>query len=140
MICRRQASLSRVKAITVPVSSTIPVNIPALEFHPKDGGFAGYSKPLILDLKVDKSGSANPSVGRKIWAKLAAAVGSTLKNKKKDQIATKVPIQGRFDDPKAGIWTSIAGLLKNAFISALKPSFDLPPVKLKDAKKASKKK
>lgn len=109
------------------------------ELAAKDGGFSGYAKPFIKNLKIDKSLKTNRSLGRKLWAELAAFVGWTLKNQDKKQVATKIPMEGRFDAPKTAIWPAVVGLLKNAFIRALEPSLDAS-VDLGSAAKAARKK
>ena len=47
-----------------------------------------------------------------------------LKNPKKDQVATKVPIEGEFSNTSIDTWEAIFELLKNAFIQALLPQID----------------
>ena len=39
-------------------------------------------------------------------------------------IATKIPLEGNVEDPKANIIFAIIQILENAFISALQPSID----------------
>jgi hypothetical protein len=51
-------------------------------------------------------------------------VATILKNPKEKQIATKVPIEGKFDKTTVGVWYAIVDLLRNAFIQALQPSID----------------
>jgi hypothetical protein len=97
-----------------------------------DGGFEGYVKPFIedldmVDLKKDKGAV------KVIKEAVVGAVASVLKNDK-EQVATKVPFAGRFDDPKVGIWQAVTEVLKNAFIRALMPSLDRD-VSMKELKK-----
>ncbi len=108
------------------------------EIAAKDGAFTGYVKPFFRGLNVDKSGAANPSIARKLWALAVSAVGWTLKNREENQVATRIPLTGRFDDPKIGTWTAIGGLLKNAFIRALPPSLDRT-LRLRDADRSPRK-
>jgi hypothetical protein len=90
------------------------------EFAAKNGAFKGYVKPLIKDMKVAKQGT----FGQIAWEYVVSGVAEIFKNHKKDQIATEVPIEGRFDNPTVGLWTSISYVLKNAFIIALQPQID----------------
>jgi hypothetical protein len=52
---------------------------------------------------------------------LAAKV---LENSEKEQVATRIPLRGRFDQPQPDLWAAIGGLLRNAFIQALKPGIE----------------
>ncbi|HNC32010.1 MAG TPA: hypothetical protein PKX08_18500, partial [Cyclobacteriaceae bacterium] len=64
------------------------------------------------------------NIFRKIWEALAGGASEVLENQPKDQFATKIPFEGRLDDPKANIWITIANVLQNAFVNALQPSID----------------
>ncbi|MEO6305765.1 MAG: DUF748 domain-containing protein [Bacteroidia bacterium] len=90
------------------------------EFAAKDGAFKGYVKPLLKDLKIKHEGDA----GEILWSEVVSGVAWIFKNHSKDQVATKVPIEGRFDQPNTGLWTAISYVLKNAFVSALAPSVE----------------
>ena len=94
------------------------------EIAGKDGSFVGYTKPIIHNLEVDKGSKANPTLLKKLWAEIGAAVGWLLKNPQKDQVATTIPIKGTFDKAEVGVWIAVGGLLKNAFIQALLPALD----------------
>ena len=73
------------------------------EFAAKDGAFKGYVKPVLKDLKIAKDGN----FAQVVWADVIGAAAWVLKNHSKDQVATKLPIEGRFDDPNTGLWTAI---------------------------------
>jgi len=90
------------------------------EFAAKDGAFKGYVKPLLKDLKVANEGD----LGEIVWSKVISAAAWVFKNHSKDQVATKLPVEGKFDQPDTGLWTAISYVLKNAFISALTPSVE----------------
>lgn len=90
------------------------------EFAARDGAFKGYVKPLLKQLKVAKEGN----FAQIAWQSLIQGVDNLLENNKTDRLATKVPVQGRFDDPRPGLWTAVSYILKNAFIFALQPSVD----------------
>jgi hypothetical protein len=90
------------------------------EFAAKNGKFRGYVKPIIKELKVKKE-EEFPEI---IWDEIVAGMAKILENRKKDQVATKVPIEGRFDNPETGLWTAINYVLRNAFVYALQSSVD----------------
>jgi hypothetical protein len=95
-----------------------------MEAAAADGRFNGYAKPLlrdvdILDLKHD---SRNPV--QLAWEALAGAVAEIFQNQPRDQTATRIPFSGRVDSPSADIWSTVGGILRNAFIRALRPGIE----------------
>jgi hypothetical protein len=88
------------------------------------GAFKGYVKPLIEDLKMVNLERDKAKPLKVIKEAVVGAVASILENKKADRVATRVPFEGRFDNPRVGIWQAILTVLRNAFIEALKPSLD----------------
>jgi hypothetical protein len=94
------------------------------EFASLNGKYEGYVKPVIKDLDVLGREDKKDNFFRKIWEGLVGSVGKALENPKKDQIATKIPIEGSFGKSDPDITEAIWELLKNAFIHALMPSID----------------
>jgi hypothetical protein len=90
------------------------------EFAAKNGNFRGYVKPLLKDVEVAKEGT----FGQIVWANVVSGIKWVFENHKKDQVATKVPIEGRFENPNTSLWTAISYILRNAFVLALQPSVD----------------
>jgi len=90
------------------------------EFAAKDGAFKGYVKPLLKDIDILHDGN----FGQIVWSEVVSGVAWVFKNHSKDQVATKLPIEGRFDNPDTGLWTAISYVLKNAFVFALKPTVE----------------
>jgi uncharacterized protein DUF748 len=90
------------------------------EFAAKDGAFKGYVKPLLKDVDVAQQGN----FAQIAWADVVGAALWVFKNHNKDQVATELPIEGRFDNPNEGLWTAISYVLKNAFVFALQPAVD----------------
>ena len=94
------------------------------EFAAKNGKYVGYVKPVIKDLKVLGPEDRKDNFFQKLWEAVVGGAGNILENRKKDQIATKVPIQGSFAGSNTDVIEAIWELLKNAFIQALMPSVD----------------
>ena len=94
------------------------------EFAAKNGKYKGYVKPVIRDLEVLGPEDRGDNFFHKIWEGVVGGVGTILKNPKKDQVATKVPIEGDFTGSETDISEAIWQLLRNAFIQALIPSVD----------------
>lgn len=94
------------------------------EVAAKDGGFAGYVKPLIHDLDIVGPEDRNDGFFRKMWENMVGAVGVVFRNQRQDQVATKLPFSGRLDKPHTNTFTAVIDLLRNAFIQALQPAVD----------------
>jgi hypothetical protein len=94
------------------------------EMAAADGKFKGYVKPIIRDLDVVGPEDRNDSFLHKMWEHIVGAAGMVLRNWKKDQVATKVPIEGNYDNPNIGTLDAIVEVLINAYIQALMPSID----------------
>lgn len=88
-----------------------------------EGSFKGYVKPMMKDLKVLNLEDEEEGLLKLMWEAIVAGVTEVLENQPKEQVATQIPIQGKFSDPKAGIWRTVGWLFRNAFLQALKPSF-----------------
>lgn len=94
------------------------------EVAAKEGKFAGYVKPLIRDLDVLGKEDRHDNIFRKLWEGLAGTVGEIFQNQEKDQVATKIPFEGRIENPNTNVWYAIMNVLQNAFIRAIQPSID----------------
>ena len=95
-----------------------------MEMAAEKGRFVGYVKPIIKDLKVLGPKDSSDTFFHKVWENVIGVAGMVLKNRRKDQVATKVPIEGNFSDPKINIGDAIVEIIRNAFIEALIPSLD----------------
>jgi hypothetical protein len=94
------------------------------EMAAKDGKFVGYVKPEITDLKVTGPEDRNDAFLHKLWESIVGAAGVVLKNQQKDQVATKIRLEGNFKKPHTNTLDAIWELLRNAFVQALTPSID----------------
>lgn len=90
----------------------------------KDGRIKGYVKPIIRNLDILGTEDRKESVFHQIWEAIVGTTADVFSNWSKDQFATKIPLEGRIDDPNTNIWSTVYNLLKNAFFSALRPSLD----------------
>lgn len=98
-----------------------------------DGKLNGYLKPLTKGMKIFKlDENEGRSVG-KFFTELLAQVGTAvLKNQKRDQVATRIPLSGTIDNIKTFTWPTIFGILRNAYVEAFRGEFD-NNITLKDA-------
>ncbi|MTI21583.1 DUF748 domain-containing protein [Fulvivirga sp. RKSG066] len=94
------------------------------ELSIKDGKFNGYVKPVINDLKVvDFSEDKKNPLGL-LWESVAGLFIEIFENQKKDQFATRVPMQGDLNNTKTNIWPVLGNIFKNAFIEAFSKRVD----------------
>jgi hypothetical protein len=94
------------------------------EVAAKEGKFVGYIKPIIKDLDVVGKEDRKDSFWQKAWESIVGAAGVILRNPKEEQVATKIPMSGTFEDNSSDTWYAVIDLLRNAFIKALQPSID----------------
>jgi hypothetical protein len=94
------------------------------EIAAKEGKFKGYVKPIIKDLDVVGIPDKDDNFFNRVYEHIIGAAGVILRNQKKDQVATKVEMEGDFKDPQTNTIEAIWEVLRNAFVQALIPSID----------------
>ena len=94
------------------------------EIAMQNGDLTGYVKPVLTDVKVINWDKESGGFFKKLKETVIGGVKEILENQPKEQVASKVPIQGHFSDTDADIWTSIANILKNAFVEAFTKELD----------------
>jgi hypothetical protein len=95
------------------------------ELRVKHGRVDGYLKPLFRDLDVYAEGQDEAkSLGRRLKEKAADVIGKVLRNRPREEVATVVPIAGPLENPDAGTWETLVGLVRNAFVRAILPGFE----------------
>lgn len=94
------------------------------EFAAKDGAFNGYVKPLLRDLDIVQWNKEEGNPAQILWETVIGSLAEIFQNQEKEQLATKLPVKGRFDNPKTGLFQAVAYVLRNAFVYALRPSID----------------
>lgn len=95
-----------------------------MEMKAEQGAFKGYLKPILKDVDVVGAEDSGDSIFKRLWEQGVAALLLLLKNTRTDQLATKIPFEGRLDDPHVNIGAAISGVLRNAFVKAIRPSFE----------------
>jgi hypothetical protein len=92
-----------------------------VEMAGRDGAFQGYVKPFFTDLDFHNEDDKHASVGARLWEKLVSGLAWLVKNKPRDQVATRVPFQGEFGDSQIGLWATIRNLFRHGFVRAFNP-------------------
>jgi hypothetical protein len=94
------------------------------EVAARGGHFKGYVKPVISNLQMTDLRQER-NAGK---AAEEAAVGSVFqlfKNRPKDRMTEKIPFEGSFSNQHIGLGEAVFSILKNAFVKAFVPNFDL---------------
>lgn len=94
------------------------------EFAGKEGEFGGYVKPILKDLDIVQWNKEEGNFKQILWETIVGSAAELLQNQDKEQLATKLEIKGKFDDPNINLWRAISFVLRNAFVKALRPSID----------------
>lgn len=96
----------------------------AAEMAGNDGGFQGYVKPFFENLEFNNVEDKKKGVFDRIWENVVQGLAWLVKNKQRDQIGTRIPFQGRFGDPKVGLFATITNLFRHGFIRAFNPTVE----------------
>jgi hypothetical protein len=82
----------------------------------QDGMLDGYVKPIIQDLDVYETQQDRPKgVGGKLYEAIVGVGGTVLRNPLRGQVATKIEVSGRLDEPHVSTWKAALGIFRNAF-------------------------
>lgn len=95
-----------------------------LEAEAKGGGYSGYVKPFFKDLDFKNASDEDKNAVQKLKEKVVAAAASLLKNDEDNKVATKAPFSGNFDRNDLDLWTTVANLLRNAFVRAIREGLE----------------
>ncbi|MGE5345450.1 MAG: DUF748 domain-containing protein [Acidithiobacillales bacterium] len=85
----------------------------------------GYLKPLFKDMKVyAKEKDADKPFFRKLHEKLVGVAARLLRNRARNEVATKFDLEGSIQSPTSSTWQMIGRLIQNAFFHSILPGFD----------------
>jgi hypothetical protein len=95
------------------------------ELSGKGGRVTGYVKPLFKDVKAfDPAQDRDKGFVKRLYERLVSGISKLLENPPRDEVATKVDVRGRIDDPNTSTLQAIGNLLRNAFIEAILPGLE----------------
>jgi hypothetical protein len=95
------------------------------ELHFKKGAISGYIKPFFKDMKVyDRAKDKNRGILHQMYEMMIGGVATILENRTHQEVATKIVIKGRANNPEISTWQIIGELLRNAFFKAIIPGFE----------------
>ncbi len=95
------------------------------EVSVNNGEINGYIKPFFKDVKIyDPQQEANKPFLHKVKEGLIATLAWVVTNKPKQDIATTIDLRGKLGSPEYSSWQAFGGMLRNAFIQALRPGLE----------------
>lgn len=94
------------------------------EFVGVDGQLTGYVKPLLTNVEILTWEKDKKKPLQMVWEAILSVVSEVFENQKKEQLGTKVPLEGSYEQIGAGIFPAIGSALRNAFIRALRDETD----------------
>ena len=94
------------------------------EMAGKDGGFQGYVKPFFENLDFKNIEDRQKGFAALVWERMVATFAWVVKDKSRDQLATRIPFEGKFGDAKVGLLATIANIFRHGFIHAFNPTVD----------------
>jgi hypothetical protein len=95
-----------------------------LEVAAADGKYDGYIKPFFNDLDFKNVEDKTKPVTQRLWEKMVSGLSTFLKNKPRDQVATRIPFSGEFGETDVGVLATIGNLIRHGFGRALSERLD----------------
>lgn len=107
------------------------------------GNINGYVKPIAQHMKIVNWEKDKQNPLNLVWQSIVAVLAEVFENQKKDQFATKVPLEGNLNDVDAGVWPTVWNIFRNAFVKAFEMNTEnaiqfVDPDKLKPDEKSNK--
>jgi hypothetical protein len=94
------------------------------ELAAADGAFEGYVKPILEDPEIFSSGEETSGPFQKAWEAIVGLAAKILENRQREQVATRIPLSGEFENPRAGVLAAVVNLVRNAFVAAFAHSLE----------------
>jgi len=95
----------------------------AAELAADNGEVKGYVKPILHHVEVfswkgdiEEDGDGPIEGGIEL---ISAFFTELFENQSKDQVATRIPLEGNLANPDTSMWSALGALIKNAFVKAL---------------------
>lgn len=88
------------------------------DLNVKDGQVSGFIKPLLRNIDLIDWQKPDPNPLNIIWESMASVVLEIFSNQSKDQVATQIQLEGNIDNPQTNFWSTLNGILRNAFVKA----------------------
>jgi hypothetical protein len=87
----------------------------------------GYVKPLLRKMDVyDTRQDHEKHLFQQLYEAVVGGVSTLLENTPRREVGTETDISGPLEQPQAGTWEVLVGLIQEAFFQAILPSFGRP--------------
>jgi len=83
-----------------------------------EGKITGYVKPLFNGLRVAEWQADHDKSTELVWESIVGFLTEIFENQKKNQFATRVPLEGLISDVNTPYWPVLWGVFSNAFVEA----------------------
>jgi hypothetical protein len=83
-----------------------------------DGKVTGYVKPLFNNLKVVDWDQDKKKPLQLAWESVVGFLVEVFENQKKNQFATRVPLEGEISEVESPFWPTLWNIFRNAFVKA----------------------
>jgi hypothetical protein len=81
-------------------------------------------KPFFENLDFHNIEDKEKGIGARIWERVVAAGAWLVKDKQRNQVATRIPFEGKFGDAKLGLLATITNLFRHGFVRAFNPTVE----------------
>lgn len=95
-----------------------------VELAAADGFFYGYAKPFSEDIEIFDMSDDSKGLLHKAWEAIVDVTASVLENSEEEDVATRIPIRGKIEEPEAGVWRAITNALRHAFVGSFSQSLE----------------
>jgi Domain of Unknown Function (DUF748) len=104
------------------------------ELAAADGRFRGYAKPIMRKVDIYSSEEPEENPLKRFWEGIVDLAAKIVEDEDTGQVAARIPIKGKIENPDAGILETVASVLRNAFVSAFARSLE-GSISIRDVKK-----
>ncbi|PZQ47195.1 MAG: hypothetical protein DI551_03760 [Micavibrio aeruginosavorus] len=88
------------------------------DINVKNGQVSGFVKPLLREIDLIDWQNLDPNPLNVLWESVVSIVLEIFSNQSKDQVATQIQLEGSLDSPETNFWSTLNGILRNAFVKA----------------------
>ncbi len=81
----------------------------------KNGKVSGFIKPLATNVDLINKKDDGIDV---LWESVVSVVMEIFTNQQKDQFGTQVQLEGDLNNPQTDFWSTLNGIVRNAFVKA----------------------
>jgi hypothetical protein len=92
-----------------------------------EGRFEGWVQPLLRDVDVLRLEEEAGEQGffATLWEALVGTAAEVIENQPEEQLASRIPLRGSFEEPGIGVVGALVSLFENGYVEALRPRMEL---------------